>query len=113
MTQEEIIKKAYEVYPEDMGWWFDPTGYAEKVDLNAERREGYIKALTEVNSLPKIKGWVARDSDGCLNYFNSKPLRGEASWVMPQNPMALNGADFPDLRWEDEPIEVKLLIKKV
>ena len=71
------------------------------------------KALTEVNSLPKIKGWVARDKDGCLNYFHFKPLRGEASWVLPQNPRALNGADFPDLHWEDEPIEVELLIKKV
>lgn len=102
MTQEEIIKKAYEVYPKwcEMVW-------------DADERNGYIKALTEVNSLPKIKGWVARDSDGRLDFFLSKPLRGEASWVMPQNPIALNGADFPNLRWEDEPIEVELLIQKI
>jgi hypothetical protein len=83
------------------------------------REENTKKALTEINSLPKIKGWVARDKDGCLNLFCSPPplcptpLRGEVSWVLPPNPMALNGADFPDLHWEDEPIEVELLIKKV
>ncbi len=77
------------------------------------REEIIKKALTEVNSLPKIKGWVAIDTDGCLNFFHSKPLRGEASWVLPQNTMTLNGVDFPDLHWEDEPIEVELLIKKV
>lgn len=138
MTQEEIIKKAYDIYPEDMGWWFDHTGYAEKTDLNAERREGYIKAFNdaqneislnsfydgrkcaeqEYESLPKIRGWVARDKDGCLNFFHSTPLclaplRGEVSWVLPPNPMALNETDFPNLRWEDKPIEVELLIQKI
>ena len=123
MTQEEIIKKAYEVYPEDMGWWFDHTGYAEKTDLNAERRDGYIKALTEINSLPKIRGYVARDEDGTLHFFSSECGDGEpifdiesGTWgiaTMEMLDIVHPNGEFGELSFKDEPIEVELLIKKV
>ena len=53
--------------------------------------------------------WIARDIDGCLNAFESKPERymglcwfaddGRPSCKMPRS-------WFPDLKWEDGPIEL-------
>lgn len=69
----------------------------------------------------KIKeGWVARDEDGqlCI-FYKGKPHRGgcnrwwysgycaEGDWMCIDNKM------FPELTWEDEPIEVELTIKKI
>jgi len=117
MTQEEIKKKALEIYPREGGSCITAFGKFE-IDHNAPKREGYIKALTEIESLPKIKGWVARFKNGHLWLFSKKPQRicihfdrwywgnGDAEKQLP-NDM------FPDLKWEDEPIEVELLIRKV
>ena len=42
MTQEQVIAKAYQAYPED--WLID--GH-NKYDVNKKYREGYIRAFTE------------------------------------------------------------------
>ncbi len=67
-----------------------------------------------------IKGWVARDriegeiSD--LYIGQNKPRRiGEepfGMWVDFGEFMALPHEIFPDLKWEDEPIEVEIVIRK-
>lgn len=68
---------------------------------------------------PKIKGWVARDKDdligdGKILYFGiNKPKREEGCWGDFDEYMALPSDMFPDLKWEDAPIEVELTIKKV
>ena len=64
---------------------------------------------------PTIKGWVARDKDGQLGVYDILPIRGNTcwypqvrfeNWVLPENA-------FPDLKWEDEPIEVELIVNRV
>lgn len=62
--------------------------------------------------------WVARDKDGCLNLFSSKPVKEkDVDWweladiENDEEFMELNPELFPDLRWEDEPIEVELVSK--
>lgn len=83
------------------------------------REENIKNAPTEINSLPKIKGWVARDSveDGFIGtgliFHHSKPSRCGGEWSSQTIAMHLPWEMFPDLKWKDEPIEVELLIKKV
>lgn len=62
--------------------------------------------------------WIARDRDGCLYLFHRKPVRHKnmyMCWDLPYNdarePMLLDKSLFPNLTWDDEPIEVELKIK--
>ena len=66
--------------------------------------------------------WIARDKDGELNLFSNKPHRctsigwNNESWDVESmdefnDTMLLNPNLFPNLNWEDEPIEVELVIK--
>lgn len=85
------------------------------------------KALTEIESLPKIHGWVARCKWPCPRelYFyhgEEKPIRcgsqvedagGDFYWDFLHDISPLPPTMFPDLKWEDEPIEVELLIRKI
>ena len=74
----------------------------------------------EINNLPKIKGWVARDSSDSVNVFYEKPFRQKygdfhergisAYWEGAVLAM-LKPDMFPELRWEDKPIEVELTIR--
>ena len=87
------------------------------------REEIITKALIDFNSLPKIKGWVARDRNGALHFHKDKPHREYdcawyTDWKRHPEPEIFHlrlpkQMDFPELKWEDEPIEVELLIKKV
>ena len=67
---------------------------------------------------PKIKGWVARDEkDGRLDFFYKKPpIRGNKEWL-PNGAGMISSIVFkyfcPDLKWEDEPIEVELTLKRI
>ncbi len=117
MTREEIKKKAFEAYPQN--WLIDgPLQY----DLNIKYREGYIKALAEINKLPKIHGWVARDEDAELHFFGSelgdgKPCYDEdyGAWGNATCNMiniSREAGPFGDLKYTDVPIEVELLIRK-
>lgn len=61
-----------------------------------------------------ISGWVTRDADTQLVYlYSSMPTRGINMWnghgslLMP-----LDVNKFPDLTWDDDPIEVELIIKR-
>ena len=67
--------------------------------------------------------WIARDKDGTLKLFSEKPHRidnDDDMWLSfvwyPKNVhtckrMHLNSSEFPNLKWEDEPMEVILLPK--
>lgn len=57
--------------------------------------------------------YVARDKDGTLWLYSEKPHREEnyGVWYSDRvNIMEINSEEFPQLKWEDEPIEVKLII---
>lgn len=63
----------------------------------------------------KLSGWVARDEDGHLNLFEVEPRRLDDKhrwWDRDYNVTSLDERDFPDLKWEDEPVYVKLIIIK-
>lgn len=62
-----------------------------------------------------ISGWTARDKDGALQLWESKPQRNNITndeWGMTNGIMLLPSKLFPDLTWVDEPIEVELIIKR-
>lgn len=112
MTPEEINKKAYEKYPVWMDTEYDCYGNSEEIDLNEKARNAYIEAYKEISALPTIKGWVARDKCGELYFFKERPTRSEYVWSCPVHSCRpiRDKKVFPDLKWEDEPIEVELPI---
>ena len=59
--------------------------------------------------------WIARDKDQTLWLFENKPVREDDLWSNSDSDcMKLSdttGQLFPDLKWEDEPIEVDLVFK--
>jgi len=67
----------------------------------------------------KLKAWVARDRfyDGLSIYSVAKPERERGFWSNDGNKgasrMFINKELFQELSWEDEPIEVELIIRKV
>ena len=57
--------------------------------------------------------WIARDKDGSLCEYNTKPFRENGSWELSSNGcVELDNNLYPDLKWEDEPIEVGNKIKE-
>lgn len=110
-----IEEKAYKVYPVDEDVEYDKYGNSEKVDLNEKRRKGYIKCAEEYESLPKIRGWVARHKNGELCLFSNKPeYKLALGWVDEhQHWRVINRKLFPEITIESEPVEVELLIRKV
>lgn len=73
----------------------------------------------------KIRGWVARDEDGGLHLFVEVPKRYRRRGVFEVNPgvwslnewhgthtLCLDRKSFSDLKWEDEPREVELVIRE-
>lgn len=68
----------------------------------------------------KIKGWLVRDKDDYTAIYSVKPIRGKTEWVDGNHPRLHNQSScilsfceymFPDVKFEDEPIEVELTIK--
>ena len=65
----------------------------------------------------KIKGYIARDKNNELHFFNEKPYREHpVLWWKTKNEVQdmlyIDSDIFPELKWEDEPIQVELFIKK-
>lgn len=62
-----------------------------------------------------IPGWVARNENGVLTAYNNKPIRqafGDCLGWFGHLVMVLDESLFPDLTWNDDPQEVKIIIKK-
>ena len=62
-----------------------------------------------------IKGWVARDGQGGLVYSTKKMERVlDGHWRMLKYSMGVLASElFPDLRWEDEPKPVRVIIEEI
>jgi len=106
MNKEEIEKKALEIYPHE--------GLYDNIKL----REGYSRAMSDIMSLPKIKGWVAREDiflrKGRLLLFGEKPVADDSyGWKHDSFYTELDSSLYPDLKWEDGPKEVELIINKI
>lgn len=133
MTDKQIEEKALEAYPESFAWSRcdeNSETYTEidgdgikwlKVDRNKTYREGYIKAIKDIKSLPKTIGWIAKEKDGTISFFNKKPQRfidennNCTGWYSENGcETAINfDSDIPELTWESEPLEVELIIRKL
>lgn len=55
--------------------------------------------------------WVARDKNGDLYLYVSKPIRGNNCWIgrHKQGAARICCTFFSELQWEDNPIKVKLV----
>lgn len=61
----------------------------------------------------KLFGWIARDENGSLHIFEVEPSRiMHRWWDRDYHSTGLDENDFPDLKWEDEPVYIKLPIIK-
>lgn len=63
----------------------------------------------------KLSGWIARDEDGTLHVFEVEPRRIEDKgrwWDRDYQSTMFDKCEFPDLKWEDEPQEVKMIVVK-
>jgi hypothetical protein len=94
----------------------------QEKDMNARN-----EALNDIESLPKIKGWIARDrfvqwtsrgpvfdGIGALVFYRQKPEKqGKYMWYAKGDKIHLDKNEFPDLKYEDGPIEIELIIRKV
>lgn len=58
----------------------------------------------------KYKFWVARDWGGMLYAYFNKPIRDTVwkEWNLDKVTLHIDDSFFPELKWEDEPIEVEL-----
>lgn len=76
------------------------------------------------NEKHKIKGWVAKDEDDAVFFHVKQPHREPmitltneriGIWQSYNERFRLSALDkmFPELTWNDEPIEVELTIKKI
>ena len=57
----------------------------------------------------KYKLWVARDKNGFIFAYEDKPTRwdNQKEWIG-RLLSSIKNSYFPELKWEDEPIEVEL-----
>ena len=58
----------------------------------------------------KYKLWVARDKNGFLFAYEDKPTRWDIrkEWLAEKFLFSIENSFLPNLKWEDEPIEVEL-----
>lgn len=82
---------------------------------------GYRFGKHEKDAYAVIQGWVCRDKKGDKSKFISdlslatmKPKRGKEMemWYDLGKYIPLNTNLFPDLTWDDDPIEVEIIIKR-
>lgn len=110
MNPVEIYDKAYEKYPVKMAPDDDTMGFTS-TDVNEAARMAYIEAYKEISALPTIKGWVARDMNGNITLYENKPFRDGEIWRgCSWKSSMIYDILLPGIKWEDEPIEVELLI---
>ena len=78
--------------------------------------QGYHDAVKELKKLKKTtmenkyKLWLARDWSGMLYAYFNKPIRDTflKEWDSDKVSLSIDDLFFPELKWEDEPIEVEL-----
>ena len=65
-----------------------------------------------LRNVPKHYEWIARDIDGHLYIYASKPKKGLTIWVDTGLPMVSFDHLFRFIKWEDEePYSIKELLK--
>lgn len=82
--------------------WAKIIRYAKKYQIQSEKKP-------EV----KLTGWVARDKNGEIYVYGDYPEKDSERpiWIG-SNSINLYQESFPNLKWEDEPMEVEITIRK-
>lgn len=109
-----------EPYSNDVGYrvYFDDGDGGEDAEYSADQLELYKKIIVESKDADTvIQGWVARDSNESLYLFCLKPqrvryLRSSYGVWMSRTVKELDPSLFPGLTWDDDPIEVEIIIKR-
>ena len=66
-----------------------------------------------LRNLPKKYKWIARDKNGCLYAYASKPKKGIIMWESDGLPMIPFDHLFQFIKWEDEePYSIEELLKE-
>ncbi len=112
MTDKQIEEKALKAYPPE----YEQEDFDETWDMNEQYREPYIQALKEIETLPKISGWIARDEDGSVWFHYSKPSKDNGGyWISDLKtapPMEIYNVELPNIAWEDpKPVEIELIFR--
>lgn len=118
ITQEEIEKATVE-YAASLSecGMYDKETPATKEDIEYAFKAGVKFALGKQEKDAEdtvIQGWVARDANGSLYAYCIKPERNVVLqvWVGRYADFDMHDSLLPDLTWNDDPIEVELIIKR-
>lgn len=104
MNADKALELARLAYPND-----ENLRVAYMLGLN----EGYELHKSQMMKEAVLDGWVARDKNGKLYFFEVEPRRLEDRWWdRDYLCIEVNKDLFPGLSWKDEPSEVKLIIIK-
>lgn len=121
MTQEEYEQKKRECWEElwnDLIKDKDPVDFPTAGDIfEYVFPKAYALGKQEKDADTVISGWVARASDGHLALFKRKPdreiyMRSNNGLWFGGSMTKLDSTSFPDLTWDDDPIEVEIIIKR-
>ena len=122
MTDEQIVNAAKEAGKRTR---FSELVHSEKSrGVNSAYQIGFIDGMVEYREHDNenayvIKGWVARDnkgdSDSLSIYRDIKPnrLNEEGLWENMSDFMTIPKDMFPEIKWEDEPVKIEMIIKKI
>lgn len=60
-----------------------------------------------------VKGWIARDANYNIHFYDEKPIKGKNAWGGEINwTVELTNDSFPQVIWEDyEPTPCEIMIK--
>lgn len=75
-----------------------------------EKVERITNILEETSKSQKIEGWVARDNNGDIGFFNRKPTISSGVWTSNEEPYRLPQDLFSYIRPEDSPLECELIL---
>ena len=67
----------------------------------------------KVESIVAIRGYMARDEHGFIDFFLNVPKKRLGMWVGGGFSVPLGKAAFPEVRMSDGPTECEILVRKL
>lgn len=116
ISQDEIEKASVE-YADKTAEQYEVCNseFVQEIMVAFEQGANFALGKQEKDADTVIQGWVARDKDGALQLWESKPQRNNITWDewgMAKGLMLLPDELFPDLTWESDPEPVEIIIKR-
>lgn len=80
--------------------------------------KGYAHAVNNILShfdfvqrVSNTDGWLARDEDGSLYFFNEKPFPCEGVWITTGGMKSVSKDQFPQVTYVDSPIPCEMTLR--